>query len=81
MLKEVRGRGLFIAMEFCDGEKGYEVVTEMFKQRVLVSGNEINSRTVRIEPPLIISDDHINRALCVIENSIDIVYKKMTVLG
>ncbi|MDR3225324.1 MAG: aminotransferase class III-fold pyridoxal phosphate-dependent enzyme, partial [Clostridiales Family XIII bacterium] len=76
LMTDVRGRGLFMAMEFVDGDLGYEVVYEMFNRRVLVSGSLINSRTIRIEPPLIISDEHIQKALEVIEESCGVVYKK-----
>jgi putrescine aminotransferase len=77
LMTDVRGRGLFIAMEFVDGDRGYEVVYEMFNRHVLVSGSLINAKTIRIEPPLIISDEHIETALRVIDESCAAVYKKM----
>jgi putrescine aminotransferase len=77
LMTDVRGRGLFIAMEFVDGDKGYEVVYEMFNRHVLVSGSLINAKTIRIEPPLMISDEHIEKALEVIDESCAVVYKNM----
>jgi putrescine aminotransferase len=76
LMTDVRGRGLFIAMEFVDGDLGYEVVYEMFNRQVLVSGSLINAKTIRIEPPLIITDEHIQKALEVIDESCGVVYKK-----
>ncbi|MDR1796930.1 MAG: aminotransferase class III-fold pyridoxal phosphate-dependent enzyme [Clostridiales Family XIII bacterium] len=76
LMTDVRGRGLFIAMEFVDGDLGYEVVYEMFNRRVLVSGSLINAKTIRIEPPLTITDEHIEKALSVIDESCAVVYQK-----
>ncbi|MDR0519224.1 MAG: aminotransferase class III-fold pyridoxal phosphate-dependent enzyme [Clostridiales Family XIII bacterium] len=76
LMTDVRGRGLFLAMEFIDGDIGYEVVYEMFNRKVLVSGSLINAKTIRIEPPLMISDEHIERALQVIDESCGVVYEK-----
>jgi putrescine aminotransferase len=64
-------------MEFVDGDRGYEVVYEMFNRRVLVSGSLINAKTIRIEPPLMISDEHIKTAIEVIDDSCAAVYKNI----
>ncbi|MDR2486680.1 MAG: aminotransferase class III-fold pyridoxal phosphate-dependent enzyme [Clostridiales Family XIII bacterium] len=76
LMTDVRGRGLFLAMEFVDGDLGYEVVYEMFNRRVLVSGSLINAKTIRIEPPLTITDEHILRAIEVVDESCAAVYAK-----
>ncbi len=74
LLVDFRGRGLFLAMEFCDGDKGYEVVYEAFNRRLLLSGSLINARTIRIEPPLNITDEHISRAIEILDECMGIVY-------
>lgn len=76
LLTTYRGRGLMIAMEFCDGDIGYEVVFEAFNRRLLLSGSLINARTIRIEPPLNITEEHINEALEILDTSMDIVYDR-----
>jgi putrescine aminotransferase len=76
LLTTYRGRGLMIAMEFCDGDLGYEVVYEAFNRKVLLSGSLINAKTIRIEPPLIITEEHIKKALEVLDESMEIVYNK-----
>lgn len=76
LLKTYRGRGLMIAMEFCDGDMGYEVVFEAFNRRVLLSGSLINAKTIRIEPPLNITEAHIAEALEILDVSMGIVYDK-----
>ncbi len=76
LLVDFRGRGLFLAMEFCDGDIGYEVVYEAFNRRLLMSGSLINARTIRIEPPLNITEEHIQEAIAILDESMGIVYKK-----
>lgn len=76
LLTTYRGRGLMIAMEFCDGDKGYEVVYEAFNRRLLLSGSLINAKTIRIEPPLNITEEHVRKALEILDESMAIVYKK-----
>lgn len=77
LLVAIRGKGLLIAMEFCDDAKGYQVVTEMFSQGVLLSGTETNAHVIRIEPPLTISYEHIDEGLEKLDRSLGIVYSRM----
>ena len=76
LLTTYRGRGLMIAMEFCDGDMGYEVVFEAFNRKILLSGSLINAKTIRIEPPLNITEEHVRKALEVLDESMAIVYAK-----
>ncbi|MBN2238429.1 MAG: putrescine aminotransferase [Dehalococcoidales bacterium] len=65
--REARGRGLMIGIEFVSDEAGYEVAKGLFENRVLVAGTLINSRTIRIEPPLIITMEELDRVLEILE--------------
>jgi putrescine aminotransferase len=76
LLTDFRGRGLMLAMEFCDGDTGYEVVYEAFNRGLLLSGSLINAKTIRIEPPLGITEDHIRKAIEILDTSMGIVYEK-----
>jgi putrescine aminotransferase len=76
LLTAYRGRGLMIAMEFCDGDLGYEVVFEAFNRKLLLSGSLINAKTIRIEPPLNITEEHVRKALEILDESMEIVYNK-----
>jgi len=76
LLVDFRGRGLMLCMEFCDGDKGYEVVFEAFNRRLLLSGSLINARTIRIEPPLNITEEHIKEAIAILDESMGIVYNR-----
>lgn len=76
LLVDFRGRGLLLAMVFPDGDLGYEVVYEAFNRRLLLSGSLINATTIRIEPPLNITEEHIKEAIQILDDSMAVVYKK-----
>ena len=52
VLKEVRGKGLLIGMEFPAREIGWKVASRLFKRGVLVAGTYSNAQVIRIEPAL-----------------------------
>lgn len=62
-IMEIRGIGLMIGIEFHRDEVGYEVSKGMFDEGVLVAGTLINSKTIRIEPPLTISLEDVDRVI------------------
>ncbi len=53
----VRGKGLLMAIEFRDHQTGFELGKRMLDRGVLVSGTLVNARTIRIEPPLTLTDE------------------------
>jgi putrescine aminotransferase len=57
---EIRGQGLMIGIEFHKDEIGYEVSKGMFDRGILVAGTLVNSKTIRIEPPLTIRYDEVD---------------------
>lgn len=63
VLIDVRGKGLMIGLEFTDNETGYAVAKGLFARGVLVAGTYINSKTIRIEPPLAISREQMDAVL------------------
>lgn len=76
LMVDVRGKGLMIAMEYCDDDQGYKVVSELFKRGVLMSGTLINAKTIRIEPPLAITRENIDKVLDRLADSLAAVYKE-----
>jgi len=46
-----------MAIEFRDHETGFEFGKRMLERGVLVSGTLVNARTIRIEPPLTLTDE------------------------
>jgi putrescine aminotransferase len=59
-LAEVRGCGLLIGLEFQSKELREKAQTELFHRGVLVAATMNANRTIRIEPPLIITELQIN---------------------
>ena len=75
--QKVTGKGLLIGQHFHTPGIGYKVAAELFKRGVLVSGTLTSAQTVRIEPPLIISQEEIDEGLNRLADSIGIVAKMM----
>ena len=59
ILKDVRGKGLMIGIEFTENVYGVEFSKRMFSEHVLVAGTLANAETIRIEPSLTITKDEI----------------------
>jgi putrescine aminotransferase len=70
ILKQARGRGLLLGLEFPNTEIGYKVVSGLFRRNVLVAGTLTNSKTVRIEPALNIPDAVIDDVLERLEDTL-----------
>jgi putrescine aminotransferase len=74
--KEGRGRGLMIGMEFHTNEIGYEVAKGLFENGILVAGTLINAKTIRIEPPLVITKTELDTVLEVLNKVFKVVSRK-----
>ena len=61
--KEITGRGLLIGQHFHTPEIGYKVAAGLFKRGVLVAGTLTSAQTIRIEPPLVITQAQIDEVL------------------
>lgn len=70
ILKDARGRGLLIGMEFPSDEIGFTLARGLFDQRVLVGGTLNNARVIRIEPPAVISYEQIDIVLTALEKTL-----------
>ncbi len=70
VLKEVRGLGLWLGIECLSPELGTRLADELFKRDVLVAQTINNPATIRIQPPLIIEQDHIDLILSALESSV-----------
>lgn len=68
VLKEVRGKGLLIGMDFSTDEMGWQVASGMFTRRVLTAGTFNNAKSIRIEPALTIGYELINEMLVRLED-------------
>ncbi len=70
IMSGARGIGLMIGMEFKNNDIGYMVAKNLFARRILISGTYINARVLRVEPPLVISYEQIDKFLNALEDSL-----------
>jgi len=63
VLKEIRGIGLLIGLEFHTSDMGYSVAKGMFARKVMTAGTLNNASVIRIEPPLTMSYEDIEKVL------------------
>ena len=70
LIAEVRGKGLLVGVEFTDADIGAIVISELASRGVLTAFGLNNPKVVRLEPPLIVEDVHIQEALEALEHSL-----------
>ena len=75
--QKVTGKGLLIGQHFHTPELGYKVASELFKRGVLVAGTLTSAQTIRIEPPLIISQQEIDEGLNRLNEAVGAVARMM----
>lgn len=73
---EVRGKGLFLCVEFKDSEFNFSVIEECIKLGVITDWFLFNDKCLRIAPPLIITEQEIVKACNAIVEAIGIVANK-----
>lgn len=70
VLKEIRGAGLLICMEFPEAEVGYAITKGLFDRHVMTAGTLVNAKTVRIEPPAVLSYETIDKVIARLDEAI-----------
>lgn len=78
IVSDARGMGLMMALEFCDHATGFEFGKRMLERGVLVSGTLVNARTIRIEPPLTISEEQARYVCQALGESLDAIAGRTT---
>ena len=81
LLKEARGRGLMIGVEFTMDEVGEVMVGLLMKLGVCVAYALNNPRVLRIEPPLMITAEQVDFALSSFEDAMQETAELMAVLA
>ncbi|MGQ9692372.1 MAG: aspartate aminotransferase family protein [Thermaceae bacterium] len=71
LIQEVRGRGLMVGIEFVDADIGALCVAELAERGVLTAFGLNNPKVVRLEPPLIVEEKHIDEALLALEGALE----------
>lgn len=67
-IKEIRGKGLFNAIEFKDKKSANKGLYNLLKNGLLTQIT--HNKIIRLTPPLIINKDQINKSLSIIKNSL-----------
>ncbi len=70
VLRDFRGAGMLICMEFPEAEVGYTVTKHLFERKVMVAGTLVNAKTVRIEPPATQSKETIDKVLVALDEAL-----------
>ena len=61
--EKITGKGLLIGMHFKNPETGYKVASGLFKRNVLVAGTLTSAQTIRVEPPLVVTQEQMDALL------------------
>lgn len=69
-IKEIRGKGLMLAVEMNSAEQTNKVVDLLLKERLIVDKFLFNNKAFRIAPPLIISEEEIKEISLRLRNCI-----------
>jgi len=70
VIKDVRGVGLLIGVEFFSSDMGYAAAKGMFKRNVMTAGTLNNATTIRIEPPLTMSYEDFGKVITRMEETL-----------
>lgn len=71
LIREVRGRGLMMALEVTAPGVAGMVMAGLFERHVLVAHTLNNERVLRLLPPLVVSDEEMEIALRAMEEAFD----------
>ena len=71
LIAEVRGQGLLAGIEFEDDDIAALVIAACGRQDLLVAYSLNNPKVIRIEPPLLISEEELHRAISIIGSAIE----------
>lgn len=71
-IKSINGKGLLLALEFESYEQNKKIIDKCIEEGVIVDWFLFNARSMRIAPPLTITEEEIQKACAVILKSIDV---------
>ena len=70
LVRDVRGRGLMLGMEFHEDKYGGSLIFEMVKRDVIAVYTLNQPRVIRFEPPLNVGREEIETALNALQESL-----------
>nr|MDD3720512.1 aminotransferase class III-fold pyridoxal phosphate-dependent enzyme [Candidatus Gracilibacteria bacterium] len=72
---KITGKGLLLGQHFVSNDIGYKVSSECFKRGLLVAGTLNSSKTIRVEPPIVITYEEIDEGLNRLKDALKAVSK------
>ena len=78
---DVRGKGLMIGVEFTTDEVGELTIAQMLEYGMCAAYTLNNPRVIRLEPPLIISEDEVRTAVEILERALTDISELLTTLA
>lgn len=75
-IKKIKGKGLMLSLDFEDTDLNFKIIETCIKNGLIVDWFLFNTHSMRIAPPLIITEAEIKFACKIILNSIDQVVNK-----
>ena len=70
-IKNIKGKGFMLSLDFEDTDLNFKIIETCVKNGLIVDWFLFNSHSMRIAPPLIITDDEIKKACEIILKSIN----------
>ena len=70
-IKKIKGKGLMLSLDFGDTDLNFKIIETCVKNGLIVDWFLFNTHSMRIAPPLIITEAEIKFACKIILNSID----------
>jgi putrescine aminotransferase len=80
VVREARGLGLLVGVELTNEGYGGWIIPEMLKHGVTAAWTLNAQRVIRLEPPLIVTADEIDRALAALRDGVATAYQKFGAL-
>ena len=77
MVREARGLGLLVGVELTHEGYGGTIIPEMLKAGVTAAWTLNQQRVIRLEPPLIVTEAEIDRALAALRSGVAAAYDKL----
>jgi putrescine aminotransferase len=77
VIREVRGLGLLVGVELTSEGYGGWIIPEMLKAGVTAAWTLNLQRVIRLEPPLIVTEDEVDRALAALRTGVATAYEKL----
>ena len=81
VIAEARGRGLLVGVELTHEGYGGTIIPEMLKAGVTVAWTLNMQRVIRLEPPLIVTAEEVERALAAFEHAVATAHEKLGALA